>query len=96
VSLFRQHVTSLSSLLTSIAWLIAAFLPLPAKPVHPGSKEAKRPLTDVERAFDHRFGPIDEIRYENARWWRQLNRSMAVVGVVILATVITLAVVATR
>ncbi|KAL8668449.1 MAG: hypothetical protein Q9168_006919 [Polycauliona sp. 1 TL-2023] len=47
---------------------------------------------DSEKAFCM----IDEARYENARWWRNLNRLMCIVGVLIIIAIIALAVVAVR
>jgi hypothetical protein len=39
---------------------------------------------------------LNEMRYNNARWWRNLNRIMAMVGVLIIGAVIALAVVGTK
>ncbi|OCK85297.1 hypothetical protein K432DRAFT_413395 [Lepidopterella palustris CBS 459.81] len=76
------------------AWMIAAFLPLP---VAPGlSKEATPSQADIERAFVRDIGPIDERRYQKARWWRNLNRIMSVVGILLIGAIIALAVVASR
>jgi hypothetical protein len=35
---------------------------------------------------------IDQIRYNSARWWRNLNRIMSVVGLLIIGAIIALAV----
>ena len=32
--------------------------------------------------------PADISRYESARWWRNLNRGMAVVGILIIAVIV--------
>ena len=32
---------------------------------------------------------IDEARYENARWWRNLNRLMCIVGALIIAAIVS-------
>lgn len=39
--------------------------------------------------YDRRFGPIDEKRFENARWWRNLNRWMSLVGLLIIAAIVS-------
>jgi hypothetical protein len=45
---------------------------------------------DVSNEIKTQFGPMDESRYESARWWRRLNRGMAVVGVLIIAAIVSL------
>ena len=44
-------------------------------------------------AFEHdlekTLGPIDQARYENARWWRNINRIMSVVGVGIIVAIVS-------
>ncbi|BDD61861.1 hypothetical protein MPDQ_005968 [Monascus purpureus] len=72
-----------------LAWIVAAFLPLPPKP---NSESA----SDLERALKVRTYDIEQRRYENARWWRNLNRVMIPLGIVIIALIITLAVVGTK
>ena len=46
--------------------------------------------------LDQRVASIDDTRYQNARWWRNLNRVMSVIGLLILGTIITLVVVGTQ
>ena len=33
--------------------------------------------------------PLQEARYENARWWRNINRMMAFVGIIVLVCVVS-------
>ncbi|KAI4200634.1 MAG: hypothetical protein LQ350_003774 [Teloschistes chrysophthalmus] len=72
-----------------LAWFLASMLPLPQKAA-----------TDSEANLGHELEkPLDlegEARYENARWWRNLNRLMCIVGVLVIAAIIALAVVAVR
>jgi hypothetical protein len=73
----------------TLAWLIASFLPLPSKvcEVH---QEATTGRPDLEQnAFENRVVLMDEMRYENARWWRNLNRCMMPLGVGVIATVVS-------
>ena len=35
---------------------------------------------------------MDEAKYENARWWRNLNRLMIPVGVFIIAAIVSLSI----
>ncbi len=72
------------------AWFIASFLPLPPKPVS-NSKVPQRRLSRLELARDLEMalGHVDGARYENARWWRNLNRWMSLLGVLILAAMVS-------
>ncbi|KAL8791460.1 MAG: hypothetical protein Q9213_000077 [Squamulea squamosa] len=74
-----------------LAWFTAALLPLPQRPVIDGLPEA-----DTAPNLEKTLCMIDEARYENARWWRNLNRLMCIVGALIIAAIIALAVVAVR
>jgi hypothetical protein len=42
----------------------------------------------IANNYDRQFGPIDEKRFENAKWWRNLNRWMSVVGFLIIAAIV--------
>ncbi|EON61746.1 hypothetical protein W97_00962 [Coniosporium apollinis CBS 100218] len=77
-----------------LSWLIAAFIPLPPKPER--SKEAATSQHDVECAVDISLGPCDVKGYLKAKWWRNLNRIMAVLGVALVGAIIAVAVVASR
>jgi hypothetical protein len=70
--------------------MLAAFLPLPLDPMldthewdHSISKE------DISNDYSRQFGPMDEARYESAKWWRKLNRLMSIVGILIIAAVVS-------
>ncbi|KAJ9661641.1 hypothetical protein H2198_001817 [Neophaeococcomyces mojaviensis] len=39
---------------------------------------------------------LEEVKWQNARWWRRMNRWMCLVGLVVLVVVITLAVIGTK
>jgi len=78
-----------------LAWLIASFLPLPSKISHL-HQEATTSSPNLEHAFENRVILVDEVRYENARWWRNLNRCMMPLGVGVITTVITLSIIGTR
>ena len=45
--------------------------------------------TQVVEDLEKRLGPIDEARYENARWWRNINRILSLVGIVIVVAVVS-------
>ncbi|KAF7586390.1 hypothetical protein BBP40_008956 [Aspergillus hancockii] len=74
-------------------WLVAAFLPLPPKPemIVEEDSEAGREKTLQMRVLD-----LERKRYENARWWRNLNRWMNPLGLLIITIIIVLAVVGTK
>ncbi|EAW08633.1 putative serine-rich protein [Aspergillus clavatus NRRL 1] len=74
-----------------IAWFIAAFLPLPDKP----SAALDENGPELEMALKVRLHDLERRRYENARWWRKLNRWMTPLGLAIIIIVVTLAAVGT-
>lgn len=81
--------------------MVAAFLPLPPKPViemfqQDGSATGLGISKQEAEAFDERVASIDDTRFQTARWWRNLNRVMSIVGLLILSTIIALVVVGTR
>ncbi|KAK4691298.1 hypothetical protein P7C71_g5667, partial [Lecanoromycetidae sp. Uapishka_2] len=80
---------------TSSTWFIASFCPLPPRPAILTAKGKDR-QTQIAENLEKQLGPIDEARYENARWWRNINRILSLIGILIIATVIALAVVAAK
>ena len=77
------------------AWFIASVLPLPPKPQlsNASSKEPEhRRLSrlEVARDLEKSMGLAGAARYENARWWRNLNRGMSVLGVILLAAIVSI------
>jgi hypothetical protein len=68
--------------------MIAAFLPLPMNPEL--SKKATPSQVDVERAFARQVGHLDEKRYHKALWWRNLNRVMSAVGILLVGVIVSL------
>lgn len=74
------------------AWFIAAVLPLPPQPaIDEKGKDPARPATakSVAQDLENRLAPMDEAQYENARWWRNINRLMMIVGVLIIAAIVS-------
>lgn len=69
-----------------LTWLVAALLPLPRKPDL--DLEATMPSSDI--ALHARVYDLEQRRYDNARWWRNLNRWMVPVGFIIIAVVVRL------
>ncbi|KAJ2985456.1 hypothetical protein NUW58_g5520 [Xylaria curta] len=84
------------------AWMIAAFLPLPPRLQYDMQELGKSPARfptpeDSGAEFPYRqVGPIDDSRYQSARWWRNLNRFMSIIGLLILGAVAALIVVGLR
>ena len=75
-----------------LAWIGAAFLPLPYNPNDDlpfNVKDDTITRADIEKALDRDVGAIDENRYENARWWRNVNRIMSLVGLLIIAAIVS-------
>jgi hypothetical protein len=74
--------------------MIAALLPLPPTPVlnmqeRDHSTSNLDSTNDVPNDYARQFGPMDEARYESAKWWRRLNRWMSLVGLLVLAAVVS-------
>jgi hypothetical protein len=89
-----QVICFVTGFIAIVPWFVASALPLPARP--PSSDLEKRMSTDVEGCTRRHIAVTDELRWENAAWWRNVNRCMCVVGIIMLILVIVLSVVGTR
>ncbi len=74
--------------------MIGAFLPLPAKPVnsmHEGDQSTSNldETNNSSNEYTRRYGPMDESRYESAKWWRRLNRWMSLAGVLVIVVIVS-------
>ncbi|QKX60083.1 uncharacterized protein TRUGW13939_07225 [Talaromyces rugulosus] len=72
-----------------LAWVIAAFLPLPPQPSGVDEEMV------AGASAKYRIQQHEKRRYQSARWWRNVNRVMIPVGTAIIAIIVTLAVVGT-
>lgn len=77
-----------------IPWFVGAALPLPGRPQ--SSDLEKRMSSDVAGRMRRSVAVVDELRWENAAWWRMLNRYMCFVGAVMVILIVVLSVVGTR
>ncbi|KAI9784994.1 MAG: hypothetical protein M1839_001190 [Geoglossum umbratile] len=75
-----------------LAWMIAAFLPLPPYPDFMFDTRTSR--LDYEGMIARDAASIEKGRYERARWWRNVNRVMSVVGLLIIGAIAALTAVA--
>ncbi|KAJ5352358.1 hypothetical protein N7452_001332 [Penicillium brevicompactum] len=78
-----------------LAWCVAAFLPLPPAPKMSPEMAEGGSESDVEAALEMQCMNLQQRRHENARWWRNLNRWMISLGVVIIVIIVTLAAIGT-
>ena len=94
----RQVVLFAIGFIFPIAWIVAAFLPLPKYPQGEMSEVGRNsgergPLTrsqlDVEVAIVQEVGSIEERKYQKAMWWRWANRFMSVVGLVVIGAIVS-------
>jgi hypothetical protein len=46
--------------------------------------------------LDRHIHGVEELKFQNARWWRNLNRWMCCVGIVVIVVVIVLAVLGSK
>ncbi|KAI8958083.1 hypothetical protein F5Y11DRAFT_54220 [Daldinia sp. FL1419] len=94
-----QVVLFVAGFLFPFAWMIAAFLPLPPKPTLSMEEHA---YSTTQLSSDQAEPPRgrlvlnDDARYQSARWWRNINRFMAIAGLIIVGAVIALVVVGVR
>lgn len=90
----RQIVLFCFGFIFPIAWMFAAFLPLPPDPDL--IQEPTPSQVDLERHFTSQLGPIDDRSYQKAVWWRNLNRIMAAIGTLLIGVIVALAILASR
>jgi len=84
--------------------MVAAFLPIPCRPLDPRvggftrtEDETKTEMGGTQYSVQmDMFDWEQEKRYLKARWWRNLNRIMSFVGVGVIVAIIVLAVVASK
>ncbi|KAJ6782905.1 hypothetical protein PWT90_04894 [Aphanocladium album] len=81
-----QVVLFMSGFLFPIAWMVAAFIPLPT---NRGLIEKDFPSTShIDLTEDDGASPSQLAKevalYNRAKWWRDLNRAMAVIGLLII------------
>ncbi|KAI1412980.1 hypothetical protein F5Y13DRAFT_40090 [Hypoxylon sp. FL1857] len=95
-----QVVLFIAGFLIPFAWMVAAFLPLPPKPTL--AMDERDRSTEEFQASEHGEPPhrrhvlLDDSRYQSARWWRNVNRFMAIAGLLILGAVAALVVIGVR
>src|SRR4051794_34948163 len=67
--------------------MIAALLPLPQDSTR--ARKGKSVQADTEAGLDRQMEMVDQEQYANARWWRNLNRVMSVVGLLVIGVVVS-------
>jgi hypothetical protein len=84
------------------AWMIAAVLPLPHKPLpqmtmgnHHSTAELGGPI-ETPDIFSGRVDPAEDSNYQSARWWRNVNRLMCIVGLLIIGAIVALVIIGIR
>lgn len=95
-----QVVLFVVGFILPFAWMIGAVLPLP-KPSPLAMAQRDSSYSDLgirshSHEFERHIESVDELRYQNARWWRMLNRCMSLVGLLIIGAVVGLAVAAVK
>lgn len=95
-----QVVLFVAGFVLPLAWMLGALLPLP-KPsplamVQRDSSYSDLGVRSTSHEFERHIESVDELRYQNAKWWRMLNRCMSVVGLLIIGAVVGLAVAAVK
>ncbi|KAI5813236.1 hypothetical protein BZA77DRAFT_128732 [Pyronema omphalodes] len=92
----RQILLFCFGFIMPLCWFIAAVLPLP--PTLPAwAADAEERGYGFVVAKEQRIREQGyERRWENARWWRRVNRGMSLIGIGVVIAVITVAVIATK
>ncbi|KEQ78943.1 hypothetical protein M438DRAFT_284709 [Aureobasidium pullulans EXF-150] len=88
----RQILFFCLGFLCPVLWMVAAFLPLPLRPMEASMNNLEASMQD----FSSEVEGEKKRRYLKARWWRNLNRIMSFVGVAIIGAIVALAVVASK
>ncbi|RDL35172.1 uncharacterized protein BP5553_07103 [Venustampulla echinocandica] len=95
-----QIVMFVMGFIFPFAWMIAACLPLPMNPASEMQDQdpegSSSNTNNAPNDYAREFGPMDMKRFENARWWRNLNRWMSVIGVFIIAAVVIISIVSVK
>lgn len=80
-----------------IAWIIAACIPLPPSPsLEATGHDASTSDLDLRQKPTSHAPSIDETVYSSAQWWRNVNRIMSIIGLLVLGAVAALVVVGVR
>ncbi|CAG9944541.1 unnamed protein product [Clonostachys rosea f. rosea IK726] len=96
----RQTALFVAGFILPFLWIVAAFLPLPPKPVLEMTQQQHNSTSHLD--FTHgndssqAIHSANETRYNTARWWRNLNRVMAIVGLLVIGAVIALIIVGVK
>ena len=103
-----QITCFIAGFMIPLAWVIGALLPLPRRPDSFYDLEknhwqrASADVTDLEEMdviarlrLEKQLKGVEEVEWQNIRWWRTLNRWMCIVGALVIILVIILAVLGT-
>ncbi|KAH6671626.1 hypothetical protein F5X68DRAFT_43943 [Plectosphaerella plurivora] len=91
-----QIVLFILGFILPLSWMVGAVLPLPPKPQPDMIQRPSDSALDVSSRLPTRSNLAEDIAYYNTRWWRNLNRIMSVVGLLIIAVIVVLVVVGTK
>lgn len=94
----RQVLLFAIGFIFPFAWMIASFLSLPVKITELDMVERDHSTTqfripETPEPFVRQARAPDNKRYLSARWWRNLNRMMSVVGLLVVGAIVALAIV---
>lgn len=104
-----QVICFMAGFLCPPAWFVGAFSPLPHRPASYHDLEKQTAYArqgqygTIEQGdilaqlkLEKHIRGLEEVKWQNARWWRRMNRWMCCVGFVVLIIVIVLAIIGTR
>lgn len=76
--------------------MAAACLPLPPRPQPEMMQQPSDSLLDVPRPNTRQNILLDDRQHYSARWWRNVNRIMSIIGLLVIAVIVTLSVVGVK
>jgi len=89
----QQVVLFVLGFIVPFAWMVAAFLPLPPRAQAEMAEDANIGHSSLGHDPSRVMLTLDEVRYNSARWWRNLNRGMSVVGLILIGAAVALIIV---
>lgn len=105
-----QKICFMIGFVCPLTWFMAAFLPLPQRPsrfsdIEKNARHFRNftDSTDFEEGdvvarlrLEKHLKGLEEVKWQNARWWKRMNQWMCVVGALVLIIVVVLATIGTK
>ncbi|ODA84227.1 hypothetical protein RJ55_02745 [Drechmeria coniospora] len=88
-----QPIFFIAGFVFPFAWMFASFLPIAPRPIFEVAEVHSTSRVDREKEAQQQVHESPDVhRYGRARWWRNLNRAMSIVGLIVIGAIIALVV----